>query len=180
MGGYVRNYVYKKNIKSWLAILAYLLATALIIGDYYFIKAIRASNPWFEARFDENAVFHYNSLFVFLSSLAFFFIFLKIDIKNKAIKSIIKIITPHIFAIYILDRGYIQRLQYDYALKLIAIPELPFLQIFIIIILIFMFRIGLDYLRGLLFRLFTDRKWYKRFMIKLDDLPYKLINSVNN
>ena len=181
VGSYLRLYVDPKNIKVWLAILVYLAMSAAIVGDWFLINYLKASNEWFDARFASNSPYNYNSVFVFVSSVAFFLIFMRVQIKTKAAKAIIKFLTPHVFAVYILDRGYTGVLQSEYAFKLVSFtPELIFLRIFLVILLLFAFRILLDYLRSLLFLLFEKRKWYKAFLTKLDRFPYWVVDKFNS
>ena len=173
VGGYIRLYVDPSKIKVWPLILIYVLMSASIVGDWFLLKWLRATYTWFEPRFYENTPYNYNSIFTFISSVAFFIIFLKVKIRTK-----LKFCAPHVFAVYILDRGYVRTTQYEYAYIIANIP-ISLLQIFVAIILIFSFRILLDYLRSLLFKLFENRKWYKSFLRWLDQLPYRIVDRFN-
>ena len=179
VGAYLRLHVNPDNIKVWVAILIYVLMCACIVGDWFLLEFLTKNNTWFGARFASSSPYNYNSVFVFLSSLAFFMIFLRVKIKTRPMKWIIKFTAPHVFAVYILDRGYIGIWQNELLYKWFNYPQLPFLQIFTVVIVLFMLRVLLDYLRSLLFLLFEKRNWYKNFLKNMDQFPYWVSNKLN-
>lgn len=179
VGAYVRLYVDPSKVKVWAALLLYLVMTALIVGDWFLLTFVTKNNEWFGARFATNSPYNYNSIFCFLSSFGFFLLFLKMKIRTKATKSVIKFLSPHVFAVYIMDRGYIGNWQYELGYKVFNFPQLPFLQVFCVVLLLFTFRVFIDYIRSLLFLLFEKRKFYQDFLKKLDQLPYKIVDRLN-
>lgn len=180
VGGYIRLYVDPKKIKIWIPIVVYVIVGALIIGDYLLIRFLKENNEWCNSYLNADHPYDYNSLLTFILSISIFLIFLKINFKTKFSQKTISFLAPHMFAIYILDRDYIRNLQCDYVFGWLNIPNYPLLQVILAVIIIFAFRVALDFIRSLLFKLFENRKWYKTFLTKMDTFPYWVVNKINS
>lgn len=169
------NYIYKYDLsKLKMNIKNYILSIVLALGSqipFLIIYVLSRKKIFLQGATIFDSV--YNSIFVFISSILFFKIFvsLKIYIRSVLLKKIINLLTTGSLAVYLIhDNKYMR----NYLWKNIAIEVNENIYFFVfywflVIIFIYIFCAIID-----VFRQIIEKKIFKKIDKKIDYIEYRL------
>ncbi|HHZ06671.1 MAG TPA: acyltransferase [Clostridiales bacterium] len=123
-----------------------------------------------------NAMYHYDSCLVFLSSVAFFVLFINIKIQNRIINKIIMFFAPCTLGVYLIhDNPYVR----GWLWKTLNLPaylwEWYFIPLLFVEILgVFVVCSVIDFVRQKMFSPINKSRWLDTLCCKLERLPDKI------
>lgn len=171
---YLRLYYIPPKRISVKAVIVYLVSMAMLPISRYLISALSVMttdnllqySKWF---------YKYNSIFVTISSLSVFVIFLNINIKNTRFKRIIGILSPLTFGVYLIHNNPSVR---DYMWGMINLPDIMYKLNIVIFVLvgigiicgIFCICAGIEYIRLCIYKKIICSVYYKIIYNKLSNI----------
>ena len=154
IGAYVKHYsvtLFKNNLFNFLSYLGISIASAAVK-----IVAILISNKIPFVAEGQNLFYHYDSVFVLLSSVFLFVFFSRIEIHSAPLIKFLKFLVPSVFSVYILHENFLYRdFLWRNVIQANSFISSPYFIMHLIasVLMVFVACIIIDRVRLLLFRL---------------------------
>lgn len=153
VAAYIRLYGIKFLQKKSMMILFYLFGCTMTFIENILITLVYEKTGTLPHLI--GVPYHYNHIFVFMASIGFFMLFLKINIPENKLSTIICKISPYTLGVYLLhEHLYIRHLwPMWFGADDIQGPVMLVLKALLTVITVFGIGVLVDYLRSLLFKL---------------------------
>lgn len=168
IGAYIRIY-FDKDISSIKLLLIILTCLILKVFLYLTFKGYNSINLIQTIR---NARFAYNNIFVFISSISIFLLFMKIEIKNNFLNKMILFFSCSTFAVYLIhtNSDFIPILWKYINPKQFYNTNFIYLYLILCDLLIFLICILFDKIRMIIFNFIGKLNYFQRFKAKIDEI----------
>ena len=169
-GGYIRLYVDLTQLRK-KSTAVYFISSIIITLSWVVIIALSKLIPGISHVSDY--YYRYNCIFVMVSSVALFCLFINIKIRNKPMKSVIKIVSPLTLGVYLIhDNPNIRAIIWGkiFIKDTLLSSPLYIVQFIGRVVCVCIVCAFIDYLRTLLFNVFEKRNLYIKAMQKIDKI----------